>query len=219
MKLVQPWTIGPLALLASTTIRWWVGASRFIYLAEDPAADPRIAPVRGIYLFWHENMLFPAYTHGRHGFSVLVSRHRDGQLIARILRMLGFGIVSGSTNRKGMSALRELMRSGKASHLAITPDGPQGPRRVVQEGAVYLASRTGMPIWPVGFAFRDCWRAGSWDRMVLPKPGTVGVCVAAPAIHLPPDLTMEQIEQECKRVQAEMDRVQARAEGRAAREK
>jgi hypothetical protein len=217
MKLVQPWTVGPIALLASGVIRWWLGSTRFHYVVDDPAADPRHAPVRGIYLFWHETMLFPAYTHGRHGFAVLVSRHRDGELIARILKMLGFSVVRGSTTRQGLSALRGLMRSGKGCHLAITPDGPQGPRRIVQQGAIYLASRTGMPIWPTGFAFRHCWRVGSWDRMALPKPGTAGVCVVGTPIYLPADLSMEQIEVERQRVQGAMDGVQARAEAQAMR--
>lgn len=217
MKLVQPWTVGPMALVATAVIRWWMGTLRFHYIAQDPAADPRHAPVRGIYLFWHETMLFPAYTHGHHDFAVLISRHRDGELIARILHMLGFSTVRGSTKRQGMSAIRGMMRRGKACHLAITPDGPLGPRRVVQQGAIYLASRTGMPIWPTGFAYRSCWRAKSWDRMQIPKPGTAGVCVVGPAIHLPDDLTMDQIEIERQRVQKEMDRVQAMAEDKARR--
>ncbi len=212
MKLVQPWTVGPGALILSAFIRFWMGTSQFYFTFDEPDADPRGAPHRGIYIFWHEMLLFPAYTHRRHGFAVLISQHVDGELIARILHMLGFATVRGSTNRQGLSAIRGMMRSGKSYHLAITPDGPRGPRRVVQPGAIYLASKTGMPICPIGLAFRDQWRAGSWDRMALPKPATTGVCISGGRIFVPPDLTAEQIDEYRQRVQTALDGVQVRAE-------
>jgi len=218
MKLVQPWTIGPLSLLLSTVIRCWLCTLRFRYFFDDASVDPRTCAARGIYIFWHEGMLFPAYSHARKGFSILISQHRDGELIARILKMIGFNSVRGSTTRNGLSALRGLMREGKVSHLAITPDGPQGPRRMVQPGAVYLASRTGMPIIPAGFAFKKCWRAGSWDRMALPKPWTSAAGVAGKPIFVPPDLSPEQIEEHRLIVQAAMDDVQRRAEQAAGAE-
>jgi lysophospholipid acyltransferase (LPLAT)-like uncharacterized protein len=130
--------------------------------------------------------------------------------------MLGFSTVRGSTTRKGFSALRGLMRQGKLTHLAITPDGPKGPRRVVQQGGIYLASRTGMPILPTGLAFRSCWRAKSWDRLAVPKPGTMGVCIIGKPIMIPPDISMEEIESYRQKLQIEMDKIQARAEALAA---
>jgi lysophospholipid acyltransferase (LPLAT)-like uncharacterized protein len=213
MKLVQPWTIGPFALILSALLRWWLGTLNLRFSLEDAAADPRVASCRGIYLFWHETMLFPVSAHGMlRDFTVLVSQHRDGELIARILKMLGFKVVRGSTTRRSLSAIRGMMRQGQVSHLAVTPDGPLGPRRIVQPGAVYVASKTGMPIFPIGFAFRNCWRAGSWDRMALPKPWSRGVCVVGKPLVVPPDLSSEAIEEHRKRLQVEMDRVQACAE-------
>jgi hypothetical protein len=156
--------------------------------------------------------LFPAQNFGRLGFAVLVSKHRDGELIARICKMLGIESVRGSTTRQSLSALRGLMRATHTSLLAITPDGPKGPRRIVQQGAIYVASKTGMPIYPAGFAFRDCWRVGSWDRMMLPKPWTRGVGIMSKGIYVPPDLSDEGIEEYRQRVQVAMDRVQLRAE-------
>ncbi len=216
MKLNQPHTVGFLALILSGAIRWWLKFCDYRFYIDDPAGDPRYNPVRGIYVFWHEMMLLPTHTHKGAEFSVLVSQHRDGELISRILKMLGFSTVRGSTTRKGFSALRGLMRAGKLNHLAITPDGPQGPRRIVQQGAIYLASRTGMPILPGGLAFSSCWRVNSWDRMALPKPGTRAICIVGKPIIIPPDISSDELEEYRQKVQIEMDKIQSRAEALAA---
>jgi lysophospholipid acyltransferase (LPLAT)-like uncharacterized protein len=216
MKLVQPRTVGIYALILSATIRWWMRTCEFRFYFDDPSGDPRRTPVHGIYLFWHEMMLLPVHTHGRSSFCVLVSRHQDGELISRVLNKLGFSTVRGSTTRKGFSALRGLMRQGKINHLAITPDGPRGPRRILQPGCIYLASRTGMPLFPAGMAYRACWRANSWDRMAVPKPGTLGVCIVGKPITIPPDISPDEIEQYRQHVQMEFDDLQRRAESLAA---
>jgi lysophospholipid acyltransferase (LPLAT)-like uncharacterized protein len=216
MKLVQPRTVGLLALILSAVIRWWLRTCDFHFHFDDPTSNPRTTPTRGIYLFWHEMMLLPAHAFSRSDVCVLVSQHRDGELISRILKMLGFSTVRGSTTRKGFSALRGLMREGKLNHLAITPDGPKGPRRIVQQGGIYLASRTGMPIYPTGLAFRSCWQANSWDRMALPKPGTRAVCIIGKPITIPPDISTDELEQQRQKIQVEMDKIQSRAETLAA---
>jgi lysophospholipid acyltransferase (LPLAT)-like uncharacterized protein len=216
MKLVNRRTTGILALILSAVIRWWMRTCDIRFAFDDPAGDPRGNPINGIYLFWHEMMLLPTLTHRHAGFCVLISQHRDGELISRTVKMLGFSTVRGSTTRKGFSAIRGLMRQGKLTHLAITPDGPKGPRRVVQQGGIYLASRTGMPILPTGLAFRSCWRANSWDRLAVPMPGTQGVCIIGKPIMIPPDISMEEIESYRLQVQIEMDKIQARAESLAA---
>jgi lysophospholipid acyltransferase (LPLAT)-like uncharacterized protein len=114
-----------------------------------------------------------------------------------------------------MTALRGLMRAGKVQHLAITPDGPKGPRRVMQPGAVYLAAKTGMPLIPVGAALRDCWRARSWDRMALPKPGTVAAIVVGEPIEVSAELGRGSLERELARAQAALEDVQRRADAMA----
>jgi lysophospholipid acyltransferase (LPLAT)-like uncharacterized protein len=108
------------------------------------------------------------------------------------------------------------MRHGRAAHLAITPDGPRGPRRVVQLGAVYLASRTGMPLVPMGLAFDRPWRAPSWDRMAIPRPWHAARCVLAQPMDVPADLDDDGLEQYRLKVQAALDDAQARAEALAA---
>lgn len=219
MKLRNPLLIRATSLLMSWVLRGWLGTVRYRWVWDDPSAMPGRIGGRAVYVFWHEMMLFPAYTHARQRIAVLVSHHADGELIAQIMQMLGGGTVRGSTNKKGLSALRAMMRRGRFSHLAITPDGPRGPRRQVQSGCVYVASRAGLPIVPVGFAFADCWRhPRSWDRMAFPKPGSLAQGVGGRAIEVPPDLDRDGMEQYRLRVQAALDDVQRRAEALVRRE-
>ena len=213
MKLRNPMLIPPVAFLLSGIVRLWLGTVTFRYTWDDPSVQPRRLAARAIYLFWHEMMTFPVYTHMHEGFAVLISHHADGELIAQVVRMFRGRAIRGSTSKGGAAALRGMMRRGRARHLAITPDGPRGPRRVLQPGAIYLASRTGMPIVPIGLAYRRCWRyRRSWDKLAFPHPGTVAQGVAGRPIHVPPDLDRDGIETFRLRVQDAMDEVQARAE-------
>ncbi len=212
MKLSHPIAIKSVALLTSWILRAWLGTMDFRFALDEPESNPRRLGRRGLYAFWHEVLLFPAYTHARRGFSILVSRHRDGELIAQVVRMLRGRSVRGSTTRGGAAAIRGMLREMRSAHLAITPDGPRGPRRVVAQGTVYLASRGGMPVVPIGLAAADCWRAPSWDMMVLPRPGRPVRCVVGKPVEVPPELDRNELETHRQRVQAAMDDVQGRAE-------
>src|ERR1700709_678000 len=209
---LRPWTIRPLAFAISVVIRAWMRPAQFTFTCDDPISDPRNAQSNGIYLCWHEMMLFPISSHRGHAFTTLASRHRDGELITRTLNYLGYSVVRGSSSKEGASALRGLMREGKLKNLAITPDGPKGPRRGAQPRALHLPSRTGMPIHPAGFAFSECWRIKSWDRMAIPKPWATGQCVVARPIFIPPNIQRDQIETYRQQVQDAMDEAQSRAE-------
>ena len=190
----------------------WLNTEDYWFCIEDPQSDPKLARQGNIYLFWHESMLFPLITHCGPDFSILVSRHRDGELITQVMRMFQGKTVRGSTSRGAARGLLEMMRNRPSKHLGITPDGPRGPRRVMQDGAIYLASRTGMPLVPAGFAFDGCWRVGSWDKMALPRPFRRAVAVAAAPIAVPDRLDRDGIEEYRKKAQGEMDRVQQRAD-------
>jgi len=183
---------------------------------EDPQADPLRADRRNIYAFWHEMMLLPACTYGRF-VTALISRHRDGNLIAHAMEMVRGRAIRGSTTRGGVASIRQMIREGRVRHLAITPDGPRGPRRVVQQGAVYLASRTGMPIIPLGLAYSACHRAKSWDRMAVPYPCVRARGVVGAPICVPAAAGREQLQRYRTIVQDAMDEAQTRAEDLADR--
>src|SRR5207249_4152188 len=148
-------------------IRGWMATVRvrFVFLGgRHHPPDPRTE--RFIYTFWHEHGLFAATLEAR--IHVLISSHSDGELIARIAGHLGRGSVRGSTTRGGMRALREMVRVARRTHLGVTTDGPQGPRRRVQMGTIFLGALTGLPIVPFGVGYTRAWRARSWDRLAIP---------------------------------------------------
>ncbi|WP_447973296.1 lysophospholipid acyltransferase family protein [Nitrospira sp. Kam-Ns4a] len=107
---------------------------------------------RMIIVFWHGRQLMMPLAYRGTEAHVLVSRHRDGELISRLIGRFGFRSVRGSTTRGGVEALRQLIRLGRTGmDLVVTPDGPRGPRQVVQKGVVQLAKATGLPIVPLTF--------------------------------------------------------------------
>ncbi len=124
-----------------------------------------------IIAFWHQRLLMMPFLPHQGRVGMLISRHRDGEFIARAVRFFGIDSVRGSTTRGGLSALRGMVRFFKGgANLAITPDGPQGPRHIVQIGVVELARQTGAPILPVTYAASRKKVFSSWDHFIFPLP-------------------------------------------------
>ncbi len=106
-----------------------------------------------IIAFWHGRQLMMPLAYRGQSASILISQHRDGEMIASIMQKFGFGAVRGSSSRGGMNALRNLIRAGRQGQdLVVTPDGPRGPACHVQMGVIALAKLTGFPIVPLTFA-------------------------------------------------------------------
>ncbi|ODT99224.1 MAG: hypothetical protein ABS79_04770 [Planctomycetes bacterium SCN 63-9] len=163
----------------------------------DPAVNPEVARRHGrryIYAFFHEVMLFPAHYWNWPSMHILISDHRDGEMITQVIKRLGFGVVRGSTTRGGSRALREMMTQLGDGNPCITPDGPRGPRRHVHQGIVFLARQTGLPIVGAGMAFDNPWRAKSWDRFCVPRPYSLAACVTPAPVHVPPDADRDTLE-------------------------
>ena len=158
MRKLLPWIMAPVYYL-------WAATLRIRFTGQDAFSDPVV------FLFWH-NRLFPlVFTHRRRRVTVMVSTHSDGEMIATLLRLFGFDLARGSATRGGVRALREVLsavRSGKS--VAITPDGPTGPRQVFKPAAWKTAAGLGVPVMFVGLAYSAFWRLNSWDRFMIPKP-------------------------------------------------
>lgn len=217
MKIRNRHLIRAAGRLGTWTVRGLVQTLRFEYRPAGASLAPRDLPPtnrdRHIYSIWHENLILPAVCFGHPSLAVLISKHADGQILGSLITSLGMGMVLGSTNRDGVKAVRQLVRDEHArQHLAVTPDGPRGPRRVVQPGIIYVASLTGMSIVCVGVGYDRPWRAGSWDRFAIPKPGSRARCVTAEPITVPPRLRADELEPHRLRVQAEMDRLNTASE-------
>lgn len=124
-----------------------------------------------VFVLWHGQLLPLAHVLRRTGISVLISDHRDGEVIARILRSMGYASVRGSTTRGGGRALLGLIRELKNGRtVVLTPDGPRGPVGVFQAGALVAAQRTGVPVVTIAVQVDRAWRLNSWDRFIVPKP-------------------------------------------------
>jgi lysophospholipid acyltransferase (LPLAT)-like uncharacterized protein len=221
MKVRHPALIRALGFAGNWVIRGLAGSLRYRYRALDPVADP-FRPGqsrRFVYAFWHENILLPAYIYGGTPTKVLISQHADGELITQICRYLHFEVVRGSTTRGGVEAVRHILKLGGRYNIAVTPDGPRGPRRQVQPGLVYLAARTGMGFVPVGFAYHHCWRLPSWDRFAVPCPFSPAVGIFGAPLHVPPDANRAELEAHRQRFQEAMDEINRLAEEWAARER
>jgi lysophospholipid acyltransferase (LPLAT)-like uncharacterized protein len=132
--------------------------------------------------FWHGRILPATYYFRRRGIVVITSENFDGEWIAGIIQRFGYGTARGSTSRGGRRALLQLTRDLAAGKPAgFTLDGPRGPARVAQAGAVWLAKATGNPILPFHLEASRHWTMNSWDRTQIPKPfSTVAIAMGEP---------------------------------------
>ena len=136
-----------------------------------------------ILAFWHAQQLMIPTGYRGPGANVLISRHQDGEIIARIIARFGHRAVRGSSTRGGALALRELIRLGRSgADLVVTPDGPKGPRHVAKLGVIQLAKATGLPIVPLAFSCskKNSSRAGIGSWSPIHGPG-VSICGALPS--------------------------------------
>ena len=136
-----------------------------------------------IIAFWHGQMLPLLYQHRGEQVAVVISEHRDGEIIARIAMALGHRTVRGSTTRGAGRALLSMVRQVESGRdIALTPDGPRGPAKSFAPGALIVAQRTGAAIIPATVVARSAWRLKSWDRFMIPRPFTrVVISYGAPA--------------------------------------
>ncbi|MDY6914767.1 MAG: lysophospholipid acyltransferase family protein [Candidatus Cloacimonadota bacterium] len=124
---------------------------------------------RVIYACWHRNLLPLAYLHRYQGIGIMVSRSRDGELIAGPIKLLGYHTPRGSSSKGSLSAMKEMVRLSNKYNLAITPDGPKGPSQKIKKGLLYLAYHSKLPIVPVAVDIKKERVFNSWDKFRLPK--------------------------------------------------
>jgi len=178
----------PIIATLGATLRWRVeGMEHFDHILAS-GRQPVMA-------FWHGRILPATYFFRRRGIVVITSENFDGEWIAGIIERFGYGTARGSTSRGGRKALLQLTREMAAGHPAgFTVDGPRGPARVAQPGAVWLAKSTGNPVLPFHLEADRHWTVHSWDRTQVPKPfATVSLTIGEP-FDVPGDASDETIE-------------------------
>lgn len=178
----------------------WMGSLDMQTAYYDPAVDPAFSGAgdgssrNRMYVLWHEYIPLAFYARGNSDTTILLSPNRDAEWLAGAARPMGFDVIRGSSRRGGFGALRKLMRTGQRRHLAMTPDGPRGPRRKLSSGPIFLASRLRIPIVALGMGYDRPYRLSSWDRFAVPRPRSRARLIWSPEVVVPPKLGRDQIE-------------------------
>ena len=176
----------------------------------DPAdVFPVISRGPVLYAFWHNRILAMTagflrfYPARRRGVLVLTSASKDGMWLGELAKHLGMGSVRGSSSRRGATAMRELLEKvAEKFDIAITPDGPRGPKYTLGAGLVYLAQKTGVPIIPVHARFGRCLRLRTWDSFAIPLPFSRLDILFSPPAHIPENTDEEAFEAERKKIES-----------------
>jgi len=162
--------------------------------------------------FWHGRILHATVRFQRRGIVVIISENFDGEWIAGLIHRFGYGTARGSTSRGALRALLQLKRELAAGRtVGFALDGPRGPARVAQPGAVWLAKSTGNPVVPFHLEADRHWTLGSWDRTQIPKPfSRVSVVVGEP-FEVAADASDEDLTAACRTLEARLAVLEARA--------
>lgn len=143
------------------------------------------SPKPVIILFWHAKLIMFPFAFKKwwnRKTSVLISNHKDGQVVINLVKKFGIGVIHGSSNNGAVKALAGALRNIKNGvDVAITPDGPRGPRHSVSNGPVIISQKTGADIVVVDYTASKFWQFNSWDKMILPKPfSTITYTISEP---------------------------------------
>jgi lysophospholipid acyltransferase (LPLAT)-like uncharacterized protein len=168
---------------------------------------------RFVAAFWHGRMLMAAYYFRGRGIVVMISQNRDGEYISRVIQRLGYGVARGSSTRGARGAIIEILRALKNNRdVALTLDGPQGPRYVAKPGAAYAAWKSGHPVMPFNISVDKKWVMKSWDHFFVPKPFSRAVVMIATPIYVDANATEEDLRDIEERIQHSLDELRVRGD-------
>lgn len=165
-----------------------LATARYERIGIDHYETLRSAGRNVIFILWHGRLLPLSWYHRHQRIVTLISASNDGEYIARIVQRWGYDVVRGSSSRGGGEALRQLVRNARAGRsLAITPDGPRGPRERMKPGPLAVAQLTGVPLLPVAAGADGAWWFEGWDRFLVPRPfARIRIAYGEP-LHVPRD--------------------------------
>jgi lysophospholipid acyltransferase (LPLAT)-like uncharacterized protein len=195
----------PLINALGHTLRWRVEGLHHLDAVVASGRQPVMA-------FWHARILPATFYFRRRGIVVITSENFDGEWIGRIIRRFGYGTARGSTTRGAKRAMLQLVHDMEAGQPAgFTVDGPRGPARVVQPGAVWLAKTTGNPVLPFHLEASAAWSVRSWDRTQIPKPWSVVALTMGEPLEVAGDLADAGLEAARAELERRLHALEARA--------
>ncbi len=169
--------------------------------------------VTGIFCFWHGKLILPYYAYRNKGVYILISEHRDGELVARMVELNGNRTVRGSSTHGGAKGAKRMLKIARSGNIiVVTPDGPRGPKRRLKEGVVFLARMTGAPLFPMGIGYSKYWQMRDWSGMQVPRPFARGVTVFGKGIRVPRKISKSEIEEYRRTIEDELNRCNVLAE-------
>lgn len=203
-----------LARLACFVFRTLLRTCNVTVVEKQPRTSPYASdqPARYLYCLWHDMIVLHTFAAPHYDLAALVSRHRDGGYLADAMRAIGVHPVRGSSSKGGAEAVKEIVAELDGWHVAITPDGPRGPRHKVKPGILWLASRTGRPIVPTVGVCDNAWRIkGSWTDLTIPKPFSRVLMYGGEFFRVPTDLDRAALSTLAEQLEAEMEQLEAEA--------
>jgi lysophospholipid acyltransferase (LPLAT)-like uncharacterized protein len=198
----------PLVNALGHTLRW---RGEGLHHVESIVAGGR----QPVMAFWHGRILPATFFFRRRGIVVITSDNFDGEWIARIITRFGYGTARGSTSRGARRAMLQLVRDMERGRAAgFTLDGPRGPARVAQPGALWLARQTGNPLLPFHLEASSHWTMKSWDATQIPKPFSTVALVVGEPIAIARDTTDDALEALRKELEERLRTLESRAHAR-----
>lgn len=173
--------------LVHLTCRWQV---ENFYKTDDLASKRAV-----IFAFWHGRLLMVAPFAPKVPLNIVISNHNDGELITKVMEYFKFGFVRGSSKQDAMSAFKNIIRDlKKGTSIAVTPDGPRGPRMRLGGNIITIAQMASVPIIPVTYSVSKCRILSSWDRFMVAKPFAKGVFIYGDPIYIDRGLSKKELE-------------------------
>jgi len=210
MKIRSRWLNLVLSWLATAFLRLLFLTVRVDHRHMAPEGTPYLRPrgtQRYTFCMWHDHIVLAVFSLKTFNLAGLISQHRDGGYLADSVMIAGIQPVRGSTSRGGLEAVREIL-SLPDLHLAMTPDGPRGPRREMKEGIIYISSRSGRPVVPTALLADRYWSVpGSWTNMIIPKPFSRVLLISGTPIVIPEDVPRDAMTGWANFLQSEMERL------------
>lgn len=196
----QKWWTSPLGHLVWLLITLVCLTLRKRVVDGNSPGSPKIGSYQCIISLWHNRIFTPCYIYryvikGQVVVSMLTSASKDGAMLATVARDYGMRAVRGSSHRRGAAGFMDMLAElNDGCSMCITPDGPKGPIYKCHPGVIKLASKSGLPIVPLRIGYSSFWRISkAWDAFIIPKPFSRVVLHWGVPIHVPSELSNEQL--------------------------
>jgi lysophospholipid acyltransferase (LPLAT)-like uncharacterized protein len=165
-----------------------------------------------VFAFWHGTMIVPWYLLKNFSPSTIISKSKDGKILTNILKKWGYSVLRGSSSNNGKEILDNLVVEAiNKKNIAITPDGPRGPEKVMKAGAVIIAKKSNIPLILVGVGYGKKKILKSWDKFEVPYFFSKAIIVYSDPIFIDANLSYSETDEKIKAINVELQNIQLKA--------